>query len=44
MATAIAAGEADELSGRVLWAGDDLPELARRCREDPDARRLRLIR
>jgi NAD(P)-dependent dehydrogenase (short-subunit alcohol dehydrogenase family) len=41
---AIAGGGADELTGRVLWAGDDLDELASRCRADPDYRRLRLIR
>ena len=41
---AIASGAADELTGRVLWAGDDLDALASRCRADPDYRRLRLIR
>lgn len=39
---AIAAGHADELTGRVLHAGDDLDDLTRRCRTDPDLRRLRL--
>jgi len=41
---AIAGGAADELTGRVLWAGDDLTALAARCRADPDYRRLRLVR
>jgi NAD(P)-dependent dehydrogenase (short-subunit alcohol dehydrogenase family) len=41
---AIASGEADELTGRVLWAGDDLMSLAGRHAADPDFRRLRLIR
>ncbi|HEY6746625.1 MAG TPA: SDR family oxidoreductase [Mycobacteriales bacterium] len=39
---AIALGRADDLSGRILHAGDDLAELAERCRADPDLRRLRL--
>jgi NAD(P)-dependent dehydrogenase (short-subunit alcohol dehydrogenase family) len=39
---AIALGEADALSGRILHAGDDLAELAERCRADQDLRRLRL--
>lgn len=39
---AIALGAADQLSGRVLHVGDDLAELAERCRADPDLRRLRL--
>jgi NAD(P)-dependent dehydrogenase (short-subunit alcohol dehydrogenase family) len=39
---AIALGHADDLSGRILHAGDDLAELGRRCRADPDLRRLRL--
>ncbi len=39
---AIARGAADELAGRVLLAGDDLSDLARKCRADPDYRRLRL--
>jgi 3-oxoacyl-[acyl-carrier protein] reductase len=39
---AIALGRADDLSGRTLHAGDDLAELAGRCRLDPDLRRLRL--
>jgi len=39
---AIAGGAADDLTGRVLWAGDDLRALAARCRADPDHRRLRL--
>jgi NAD(P)-dependent dehydrogenase (short-subunit alcohol dehydrogenase family) len=41
---AIASGAADELAGRVLWAGDDLATLAARHASDPDFRRLRLIR
>jgi NAD(P)-dependent dehydrogenase (short-subunit alcohol dehydrogenase family) len=41
---AIASGAADELTGRVLWAGDDLAALAERHADDPDFRRLRLIR
>jgi 3-oxoacyl-[acyl-carrier protein] reductase len=40
---AIALGQADALSGRVLHSGDDLAELTRRCRADPDLRRLRLL-
>lgn len=39
---AIAPGHADDLSGRTLHVGDDLAELAERCRVDPDRRRLRL--
>ena len=39
---AIALGRADALSGRVLHVGDDLAELAERCRVDQDLRRLRL--
>jgi NAD(P)-dependent dehydrogenase (short-subunit alcohol dehydrogenase family) len=39
---AIALGRADNLSGRTLHVGDDLAELAARCRVDPDLRRLRL--
>ena len=39
---AIATGAADELTGRVLLAGDDLAALTRECRADPDRRRLRL--
>ena len=39
---AIALGDADELTGRVLHAGDNLDELTRLCRADPDLRRLRL--
>ncbi len=39
---AIALGAADALSGRILHAGDDLTELAQRCRVDQDLRRLRL--
>jgi NAD(P)-dependent dehydrogenase (short-subunit alcohol dehydrogenase family) len=42
MVEAIASGAADELTGRVLLAGDDLTTLAARCRADPDYRRLRL--
>jgi 3-oxoacyl-[acyl-carrier protein] reductase len=38
----IARGEADQLAGRVIWAGDDLSELAGSCQADPDLRRLRL--
>ena len=41
---AIASGAADELTGRVLWAGDDLAALAARCLADPDYRRLRFVR
>jgi hypothetical protein len=41
---AIALGCADELSGRILHVGDDLAELAERCRVDSDLRRLRLLR
>jgi hypothetical protein len=40
---AIATGAADELTGRVLLAGDDLSALTRACRPDLDRRRLRLI-
>jgi NAD(P)-dependent dehydrogenase (short-subunit alcohol dehydrogenase family) len=40
---AIAGGAADELTGRVLWAGDDIDAVAARCRSDPDYRRLRLV-
>jgi hypothetical protein len=40
---AIAGGAADELTGRVLWAGDDIDVVAARCRSDPDYRRLRLV-
>ncbi len=39
---AIATGSADELTGRVLLAGDDLAALTRECRADPDRRRLRI--
>ena len=39
---AIALGRADALSGRILHVGDDLAELAGRCRVDQDLRRLRL--
>jgi 3-oxoacyl-[acyl-carrier protein] reductase len=39
---AIALGRADALSGRVLHVGDNLTELAERCRVDQDLRRLRL--
>lgn len=39
---AIALGAADHLTGRVLWAGDDLEALSDRCRSDPDLRRLHL--
>jgi len=39
---AIATGTADELTGRVLLAGDDLDVLTRECQADPDRRRLRL--
>ncbi|MGQ0431606.1 MAG: SDR family NAD(P)-dependent oxidoreductase [Microthrixaceae bacterium] len=38
----VIAGAADELAGRILHAGDDLAELARRAAEDDDLRRLRL--
>ena len=40
---AIALGRADALSGRVLHVGDDLAELAERCGDDQDLRRLRLV-
>jgi hypothetical protein len=40
---AIARGAADELTGRVLWAGDDLETLSAKCGSDPDLRRIRLI-
>jgi hypothetical protein len=39
---AIAAGAADDLTGRVVLAGDDLSTLADACRADLDRRRLRL--
>jgi NAD(P)-dependent dehydrogenase (short-subunit alcohol dehydrogenase family) len=39
---AVARGAADALTGRVLYAGDDLEELTERCRTNPDLRRLRL--
>ena len=39
---AIALGTADELTGRVLFTGDDLATLSDRCASDPDLRRLRL--
>jgi hypothetical protein len=39
---AIARGAADELTGRILLAGDDLAAVADRCRSDPDYRRIRL--
>lgn len=39
---AIATGAADELTGRILLAGDDLSALTQACRDDPDHRRLRL--
>jgi hypothetical protein len=42
MIKAIAAGAADELTGRVLHASDDLANLSESCRTDPDERRLRL--
>ena len=41
---AIASGAADELTGRVLRAGDDLAALVARHANDPDFGRLRLIR
>ena len=44
LVAAIAGGAADQLNGRVLWAGDDLTALARRCAGDADYRRLRLIK
>jgi 3-oxoacyl-[acyl-carrier protein] reductase len=44
LVAAIASGAADELTGRLLWAGDDLAALAARCRANPDYRRLRLVR
>jgi NAD(P)-dependent dehydrogenase (short-subunit alcohol dehydrogenase family) len=39
---AIALGHADELTGRLLHAGDDLNEITRRCHTNPDLRHLRL--
>jgi NAD(P)-dependent dehydrogenase (short-subunit alcohol dehydrogenase family) len=39
----IALGAADELTGRLLCAGDDLAEVGKRCQADPDYRRLRLV-
>jgi NAD(P)-dependent dehydrogenase (short-subunit alcohol dehydrogenase family) len=39
---AIARGDADGLSGRILHVGDDVAALAARCRADQDLRRLRL--
>jgi len=39
----IATGAADDLTGRVLWAGDDIGAVAARCRTDPDYRRLRMV-
>jgi NAD(P)-dependent dehydrogenase (short-subunit alcohol dehydrogenase family) len=42
MVEAIALGAADELTGRVLHAGDDLGALTSLCRTDPDHRRLRI--
>ena len=44
LVAAIAGGAADQLNGRVLWAGDDLAALAGRCAGDADYRRLRLIK
>lgn len=38
----IVAGEADELSGRLVYAHDDLASLAARCRTDVDLHRLRI--
>ncbi len=42
MVEAIALGAADELTGRVLHAADDLAALTARCEADPDHRRLRV--
>jgi NAD(P)-dependent dehydrogenase (short-subunit alcohol dehydrogenase family) len=39
---AIARGAADQLTGRVLYPGDDLSTLSAACQSDPDRRRLRL--
>ena len=39
---AIMRGDADSLTGRVLWAGDDLTLLADQVSHSPDLRRLRL--
>jgi NAD(P)-dependent dehydrogenase (short-subunit alcohol dehydrogenase family) len=39
---AIAGGAADQLTGRILYPGDDLAALTETCRSDPDHRRLRL--
>lgn len=38
----IVAGEADELSGRLVYDHDDLASLAARCRTDVDLHRLRI--
>lgn len=42
LAAAIATGAADQLTGRVLYAGDDLGQLSERVNTDPDLRRLRI--
>jgi 3-oxoacyl-[acyl-carrier protein] reductase len=42
LVTAIASGEADELTGHILYPRDDLRALSESCRSDPDQRRLRL--
>lgn len=39
---AIQQGEADTLTGRVLFAGDDLPLLTEQAAKSPDLRRLRI--
>jgi NAD(P)-dependent dehydrogenase (short-subunit alcohol dehydrogenase family) len=39
---AIAMGAADQLTGRILYPGDDLSALTTACQSDPDHRRLRL--
>lgn len=38
----ITAGEADQLTGRIVHAGDDLARLAKEATNNPDLRRLRL--
>jgi NAD(P)-dependent dehydrogenase (short-subunit alcohol dehydrogenase family) len=40
--TAIALGEADQLTGRILHPRDDLSALTAQCQSQPDRRRLRL--
>ncbi len=42
LAAAIASGAADQLTGRILYTGDDLDQLSERCDTDPDLGRLRI--